>query len=65
MESILLVIATAFCMLLFSLLMAALWAKWYPTTLCNTALKDGSKYNVCIKRKNHLGLHMTVNGKEF
>lgn len=65
MPSILLIIIAAFCVIAFFFLAAFFWAKWYPTTLCSVALRDDREYNVCIKRKNHLDLHMTADGREF
>ena len=66
MEIINLILIT-FVMVGFSVLGIALWAAFYPKTLCQKVCKpeQGKDWNVCVRPKGHDGRCMSVMGKEF
>ena len=63
--SIIEIIIVTFVLMGFSVLGIAFWATWYPKILCQKVKNNDSDFNICIKRKEHEGSHMTVNGQKF
>lgn len=43
----------------------AFWAVFFPQFSCQKINKSTEIHDVCIRVKNHRGLHMNSNGKEF
>ena len=63
--SIFTIIYVTFAMMGFSVIGMALWAVWYPKTLCQSIRPNDVRYSVCVKSKHHDGAHMTAEGKDF
>ena len=66
MEIISLILIT-FVMVGFSVLGIALWAAFYPKTLCQKvyAPEQEQEWNVCVRPRGHKGRCVSVMGKEF
>jgi hypothetical protein len=55
----------SFAMIGFAVIGIAMWAVFYPKTLCQKVRPQDEEWNVCIRPKGHEGRHMSVSGKEF
>ena len=59
------VIVMSFAMIGFAVIGIAMWAVFYPKTLCQKVSSQDEEWNVCVRPKGHEGRHMSVSGKEF
>lgn len=64
--NIAIIASMAYIVIFLGVLFAVGWVTWFPKTRCQKISEDHSlKYNVCIKKKSHEGLHMTASGDLF
>ena len=59
------VIIMSFAMIGFAVIGIAMWAVFYPKTLCQKVRPQDEEWNVCVRPKGHDGHHISVTGKKF